>query len=223
MSQRTNVGPPVLLGPLIRLALIRSFSRAVGAPSGAHQDSGTGDDFPMNDSHMFYEGKVLGMTDDGLMAYSSLVFGVFAAYQWRREAQIASLIAYAAVCSYAEHILRYELLTWLDRAAAVSLAIVLVRRVGFIPRRCHLAVAALLWATCDILYGNLSRPLYVSLHTCGQRRNHPVVRASSTLRDCTRRDATQALARVHLDLRLKTPARLTTYTPPRPRAAPVYP
>ena len=59
------------------------------------------------------------------------------------------MIAYAAVCSYAEHILRYELLTWLDRAAAVSLAIVLVRRVGFIPRRCHLAVAALLWATCD--------------------------------------------------------------------------
>ena len=158
----------------------------------------------MNDSHMFYEGKVLGMTDDGLMAYSSLVFGLFAAYQWRREAQIASLIAYAAVCSYSEHILRYELLTWLDRAAAVSLAIVLVRRVGFIPRRCHLAVAALLWATCDILYGNLSRPLYVSLHTCGQRRNHPVVRASSTLRDCTRRDATQALARLHLDLRRRT-------------------
>ena len=115
----------------------------------------------------YNQGKLLGMTDDGLMAYSSLVFGLFAAYQWRREAQIASLIAYAAVCSYAEHILRYELLTWLDRAAALSLAIVLVRRVGFIPRRCHLAVAALLWATCDILYGNLSRPLYVSLHTCG--------------------------------------------------------
>ena len=132
----------------------------------------------MNHSHMFYDGKVLGMTDDGWMAYSSLVFGLFAAYQWRREAQIASLIAYAAVCSYAEHILRYELLTWLDRAAALSLAIVLVRRVGFIPRRCHLAVAALLWATCDILYGNLSRPLYVSLHTCGQRRNQAVVRAS---------------------------------------------
>ena len=84
------------------------------------------------------------------------------------------MIAYAAVISYAEHILRYELLTWLDRGAAVSLGIVLVRRIGFIPRRCHLAVAALLWATCDILYGNLSRPLYVSLHTCGQRRNHPV-------------------------------------------------
>ena len=181
----------------------------------------------MNHSHMFYEGKVLGMTDDGLMAYSSIVFGLYAAYQWRREAQIASLIAYAALVSYAEHILRYELLTWLDRGAAVSLAIVLVRRVGFIPRRCHLAVAALLWATCDILYGNLSRPLYVSLHTCGQRRNHPVVRASSTLRlnlrDCTRRDATQALARFDLDLRLKTTARVTTYTPPRPRAAPVYP
>ena len=62
------------------------------------------------------------MTDDGLMAYSSLTFGLFAAYQWRREAQIASLIAYAAVCSYAEHLLRYELLTWLDRAAAVSLS-----------------------------------------------------------------------------------------------------
>ena len=177
----------------------------------------------MNGSHVFYKGTWCGMTDDGLMAYSSLVFGLFAAYQWRREAQIASLIAYAAVCSYAEHILRYELLTWLDRAAAVSLAIVLVRRIGFIPRRCHLAVALLLWATCDILYGNLSRPLYVSLHTCGQRRNHPVVRASSTSRDCTRRDATQALARFDLDLRLKTPQRLTTYTPPRPRAAPVYP
>ena len=112
-----------------------------------------------------FNGKVLGMTDDGLMAYSSIVFGLYAAYQWRREAQIASLIAYAAVCSYAEHILRYELLTWLDRGAAVSLAIVLVRRVGFIPRRYHLAVAALLWATCDILYGNLTRPLYVSLHS----------------------------------------------------------
>ena len=107
--------------------------------------------------------------------------GRFAAYQWRREARIAAWIAFATLSSYAEHLLRYELLTWLDRGAAVSLAIVLVRRVGFIPRRCHLAVAALLWATCDILYGNLSRPLYVSLHTCGQRRNHPVVRASSTL------------------------------------------
>ena len=146
----------------------------------------------MNDSHMFYEGKVLGMTDDGLMAYSSLVFGLFAAYQWRREAQIASLIAYAAVCSYAEHISRYELLTWLDRAAAVSLAIVLVRRVGFIPRRCHLAVALLLWATCDILYGNLTRPLAPPL----------------------------ALARFDLDLRRSNTERVTTYTPPRPRAAP---
>ena len=45
-----------------------------------------------------FNGKVLGMTDDGLMAYSSIVFGLYAAYQWRREAQIASLIAYAAVC-----------------------------------------------------------------------------------------------------------------------------
>ena len=114
---------------------------------------------------MFYEGKVLGMTDDGLMAYSSLSFGLFAAYQWRREAQIASLIAYAAVCSYAEHILRYELLTWLDRAAAVSLAIVLYLRIRRLPRFYHLAVALLLWATCDILYGNLSRPLYVRLHS----------------------------------------------------------
>merc|ERR1712091_112734 len=125
------------------------------------------------------------------MAYSSLVFGLFAAYQWRREAQIASLIAYAAVCSYAEHVLRYELLTWLDRAAAVSLAIVLVRRVGFIPRRCHLAVAALLWATCDILYGNLSRPLYVSLHTfvaCVE-----VTRRSAATPRLLDVDATQAL------------------------------
>ena len=119
----------------------------------------------MNHSHMFYDGKVLGMTDDGLMAYSSLVFGLFAAYQWRREAQIASLIAYAALVSYAEHILRYELLTWLDRAAAVSLAIVLYLRIRRLPRFYHLAVALLLWATCDILYGNLSRPLYVSLHS----------------------------------------------------------
>ena len=120
----------------------------------------------MNHSHMFYDGKVLGMTDDGWMAYSSLVFGLFAAYQWRREACIAAWIAFAAVISYAEHITRYDMMmTWLDRAAAVSLAIVLVRRVGFIPRRCHLAVALLLWATCDILYGNLTRPLYVSLHS----------------------------------------------------------
>ena len=163
MSQRTNIPPAVLLGPLVRLALIRSSSRAVGAPSGAQ-----------------FRDTVR----------------LFAAYQWRREAQIASLIAYAAVCSYAEHILRYELLTWLDRAAAVSLAIVLVRRVGFIPRRCHLAVAALLWATCDILYGNLSRPLYVSLHTCGQRRNHPV--------DGGAKISAQALACGRLDLRRRT-------------------
>ena len=147
----------------------------------------------MNNSHMFYEGKVLGMTDDGWMAYSSLVFGLFAAFQWRREARIAAWIAFAAVISYAEHITRYDMMTWLDRAAAVSLAIVLVRRVGFIPRRCHLAVAALLWATCDILYGNLSRPLYVSLHTCGQRRNHPV--------DVGTEISAQALACGHLDLR----------------------
>ena len=119
----------------------------------------------MNGSHVFYEGKVLGMTDDGWMAYSSLVFGLVAAFQWRREAQIASLIAYAAVCSYAEHIFRYELLTWLDRAAAVSLGIVLYLRIRRLPRLCHLAVALLLWATCDILYGNLSRPLYVRLHS----------------------------------------------------------
>ena len=105
------------------------------------------------------------MTDDGLMAYSSICFGLYAAYQWRRETRISAWIACAAVISYAEHVTRYDMLTWLDRAAAVSLAIVLVRRVGFIPRRCHLAVALLLWATCDILYGNLSRPLYVRLHS----------------------------------------------------------
>ena len=87
----------------------------------------------MNYSHMFYEGKVLGMTDDGLMAYSSLTFGLFAAYQWRREARISAWIGFATISSYAEHLLRYEMLTWLDRVAAVSLAIVLVRRVGFIP------------------------------------------------------------------------------------------
>ena len=58
-----------------------------------------------------------------------------------------------------------RLLTWLDRGAAVSLGIVLVRRVGFIPAG---ATSALLWATCDILYGNLSR---ATLHTCGQRRH----------------------------------------------------
>ena len=116
-------------------------------------------------NYSYNQGKLLGMTDDGLMAYSSIVFGLYAAYQWRREAQIASLIAYAAVISYAEHLLRYELLTWLDRAAAVSLGIVLYLRIRRLPRLCHLAVALLLWATCDILYGNLSRPLYVSLHS----------------------------------------------------------
>ena len=142
------------LACIVGLALVSA--RATGA-------SGTGDNLPMNFS--YNQGKLLGMTDDGLMAYSSLVFGLFAAYQWRREAQIASLIAYAAVCSYAEPILRYELLTWLDRAAAVSLAIVLYLRIRRLPRLCHLAVALLLWATCDILYGNLSRPLYVSLHS----------------------------------------------------------
>ena len=112
-----------------------------------------------------FKGKLLGLTDDGLMAYSSLVFGLFAAYQWRNEARISAWIAFAAMISYAEHITRYDMMTWLDRIAAVSLAIVLVRRIGFIPRRCHLAVALLLWATCDILYGNLTRPLYVSLHS----------------------------------------------------------
>ena len=97
MSQRTNIPPAVLLGPLVRLALIRSSSRAVGAPSGANQDSGTlGDDLPMNDSHVLYNGKVLGMTDDGLMAYSSICFGLYAAYQWRREARISAWIAFAA-------------------------------------------------------------------------------------------------------------------------------
>ena len=142
------------LACIVGLALVSA--RATGA-------SGTGDNLPMNFS--YNQGKLLGMTDDGLMAYSSLSFGLFAAYQWRREARISAWIAFATVSSYAEHLLRHELLTWLDRGAAVSLAIVLVRRIGFIPRRCHLAVALLLWATCDILYGNLSRPLYVSLHS----------------------------------------------------------
>ena len=119
----------------------------------------------MNDSHVLYNGKVLGMTDDGLMAYSSLSFGLFAAYQWRREARISAWIAFAAVISYTEHILRHEMLTWLDRAAAVSLGVALYLRIRRLPRLCHLAVALLLWATCDILYGNLSRPLYVSLHS----------------------------------------------------------
>ena len=50
---------------------------------------------PMN-HFMFYQGKLLGLTDDGLMAYSSLVFGLFAAYQWRREARIAAWIAFRA-------------------------------------------------------------------------------------------------------------------------------
>ena len=105
------------------------------------------------------------MTDDGLMAYSSLTFGLFAAYQWRRETRISAWIAFAAVISYAEHVTRYDMLTWLDRGAAVSLAIVLYLRIRRLPRFYHLAVALLLWATCDILYGNLSRPLYVRLHS----------------------------------------------------------
>ena len=119
----------------------------------------------MNHSHMFYDGKVLGMTDDGLMAYSSICFGLYAAYQWRREARISAWIAFATLSSYAEHVTRYEMLTWLDRGAAVSLAIVLYLRIRRLPRLAHLAVALLLWATCDILYGNLSRPLYVRLHS----------------------------------------------------------
>ena len=112
-----------------------------------------------------FKGTWCGMTDDGLMAYSSLVFGLFAAYQWRHEARISAWIAFACACSYAEHILRYDMLTWLDRGAAVSLAIALYLRIRRLPRLAHLAVALLLWATCDILYGNLSRPLYVSLHS----------------------------------------------------------
>ena len=112
-----------------------------------------------------FNGKVLGMTGNALMAYSSICFGLYAAWQWRREARIAAWIAFAAVISYAEHITRYDMMTWLDRIAAVSLAIVLYLRIRRLPRLCHLAVAALLWATCDILYGNLTRPLYVSLHS----------------------------------------------------------
>ena len=112
-----------------------------------------------------FTGKWCGMTDDGLMAYSSLSFGLFAAYQWRHEPRISAWIAFATLSSYAEHVTRYDMLTWLDRAAAVSLAIVLYLRIRRLPRLAHLAVALLLWATCDILYGNLSRPLYVSLHS----------------------------------------------------------
>ena len=141
------------LGRTIGLNLVSA--RATGA-------SGTGDNLPMNFS--YNQGKLLGMTDDGLMAYSSLSFGLFAAYQWRREAHISAWIACAAVISYAEHVTRYDMMTWLDRGAAVSLAIVLYLRIRRLPRLAHLAVALLLWATCDILYGNLSRPLYVSLH-----------------------------------------------------------
>ena len=137
-------------------ALVLVSARATGT-------SGTEDNLPMNFS--YNQGKLLGMTDDGLMAYSSLSFGLFAAYQWRREARISAWIAFATLSSYAEHLLRYDMLTWLDRAAAVSLAILLYLRIRRLPRLAHLAVALLLWATCDILYGNLSRPLYVSLHS----------------------------------------------------------
>ena len=113
-----------------------------------------------------FNGKVLGMTDDGLMAYSSIVFGLYAAYQWRREARISAWIAFAAIISYLEHTFSHvSMLTWLDRIAAASLGMVLLDRMRAVPRLCHLAVAALLWATCDILYGNLTRPLYVSLHS----------------------------------------------------------
>ena len=142
------------LACIVGLALVSA--RATGA-------SGTEDNLPMNFS--YNQGKLLGLTDDGWMAYSSLSFGLFAAYQWRRETRISAWIAFAAVISYAEHLTRYDMLTWLDRAAAVSLGIVLYLRIRRLPRFYHLAVALLLWATCDILYGNLSRPLYVSLHS----------------------------------------------------------
>ena len=113
-----------------------------------------------------FTGKWCGMTDDGLMAYSSLSFGLFAAYQWRNEARISAWIAFAAIVSYLEHTFSHvSMLTWLDRIAAASLGMVLLDRMRAVPRLCHLAVALLLWATCDILYGNLTRPLYVSLHS----------------------------------------------------------
>ena len=113
-----------------------------------------------------FKGKSCGMTDDGLMAYSSICFGLYAAYQWRREARISAWIAFAAIVSYLEHTFSHvSMLTWLDRIAAASLGMVLLDRMRAVPRFYHLAVALLLWATCDILYGNLTRPLYVSLHS----------------------------------------------------------
>ena len=143
------------LACIVGLALVSA--RATGA-------SGTGDNLPMNFS--YNQGKLLGMTDDGLMAYSSLSFGLFAAYQWRRETRISAWIAFAAIVSYLEHTFSHvSMLTWLDRIAAASLGMVLLERMRAVPRRCHLAIALLLWATCDILYGNLTRPLYVSLHS----------------------------------------------------------
>ena len=51
----------------IGLALVSA--RATGA-------SGTEDNLPMNFS--YNQGKLLGMTDDGLMAYSSICFGLYA-------------------------------------------------------------------------------------------------------------------------------------------------
>ena len=144
---------------IIGLTLVSA--RATGA-------SGTGDNLPMNFS--YNQGKLLGMTDDGLMAYSSLSFGLFAAYQWRHEARISGWIAFAAIVSYLPEYLEHtfshvSMLTWLDRIAAASLGMVLLDRMRAVPRFYHLAVALLLWATCDILYGNLTRPLYVSLHS----------------------------------------------------------
>ena len=153
--------PPVLLGPLVRLALIGSSSLAVGAPGPIWSPSGfgVGDNLPMNHSHVLRRQSV--RHDRRRMDGARFpMFGLLAAFQWAREARIAAWIAFAAAVSYAEHTTRYDD----DPArpgAAVALAIVLYLRIRR-PRLCRLP-----WPRSSgrpaRLHGNLSRPLYVSL------------------------------------------------------------
>lgn len=130
-----------LLYPLVLTALVRSL--AIGEGS-----QGTEGNLYNNEPRV--NGKLLGMRGDRLMAHTSLWCGLYAAFAWREEGPIAAWIVAATWISYAEHTLRHEFLTWLDRVAAVSLGIALYLRMRRLPRACHLGVAVMLWATCDI-------------------------------------------------------------------------
>ena len=133
--------------------------------------------------------QVLGLlvNDDGWMAYSSLVFGLFAAYQWRNEARISAWIAFAAIVSYLEHTFSHvSMLTWLDRIAAVSLGMVLLDRMRAVPRVCHLAVAALVEIAGYIMACGIgARPPRTCSHAMEKvEREHPTLLGIRAISPC---------------------------------------